>query len=99
MAWDGFGIRLFRDLIIPAAQVTKTVVSTGNAICQLEKAKQREEKIKEAVKWVSKAENGDYELYEKACESYQDEDFDRAIHYAKQAVEKGERERMQMFED
>jgi len=97
--FGGFGIRLYRDLVIPAYQITKTVVNTGITIYQAQKAKQREEKIKEALRWMRKADNGDYALYEKAQESYQNEEFDDAIYYAKKAIEKGEADRAEMFED
>jgi len=97
MGFEGFGIRLFTDLLIPAGKIVGKTVRVGNTLYQTNKAKQREEKIKQATKLLSEAEKGDFALYQQALESYQAEEFDNAMYYARAAIEKGERARAELF--
>jgi hypothetical protein len=93
-AWD-----IAKALFSVTAKGAKLGAQVGYSAYKNSEMQTKQEKIKEAAKWLRKAENGDFVLREKAYECYQDEEFDDAIFYAKQAVEKGERERWQMFGD
>jgi hypothetical protein len=94
-----FDISFYKDLVIPTYKLTREAVTIGGTIYQGAKAKALEEKIKEANKYMCKAEDGDSSSYQKACDCYQEGDFDEAINYAKIAIDKGNTARSQMFED
>jgi len=88
----------FFNVIATGAKIGGGVVKAGYTVCKNEQIKQQQAKIKETEKWLRKAEDtGDYELFMKAYECYQDDDFNNSIYFSKKSIEQGEEKRRQMF--